>query len=76
MPVFRCLVNISGYCIDSAHRSPGPDNPTYSSPGGVRVLGIPSPTSCSLDPRICGFFITWKEECRRYAATNASSEPS
>ncbi len=63
MPVYRCINNQSGYCS--------------TTPTGEKVsLGVPTALaietgyvdhfvtgSCTLDPRNCGFFVSWKEVC-------------
>ena len=64
MPGYRCLSNQSGYCQDPSRQDQHAGGPAISSVGGVHVLQVPSNTSCSLDPRNCGFFITWEEVCR------------
>ena len=64
MPGYRCLNDQRGYCKDSEHRTPSPDNPTIVNAGGVHTLKDVTPTSCTLDPQKCGFFASWKEVCR------------
>ncbi|GAI51488.1 unnamed protein product [marine sediment metagenome] len=64
MTKYRCLNNLFGYCKDSEHRAPSPENPTFVTAGGVHTLKDTTPTSCTLDPRNCGFFIFWDEACR------------
>lgn len=66
---YRCLIDLSGYCSDIAHRQPTPADPTFTTAGGVKVLDPHHSVRCTLDPRNCGFFISWKEECRRATKT-------
>ena len=62
---YRCTVNQSGYCQDTDGRRPAPVDPTFTTAGGVKVLDPHHSVRCTLDPQNCGFFISWKEECRR-----------
>ncbi|MBA7536773.1 hypothetical protein ES705_29037 [subsurface metagenome] len=59
---YRCLINHSGYCQDPSRQDPYAGDPACSTTDGLHVLRVPPHTSCTLDPRICGFFITWKEK--------------
>ncbi|MBA7532463.1 hypothetical protein ES705_24696 [subsurface metagenome] len=60
---YRCLQDNSGYCSDPGRQETCAREPSCETIDGVHVLHVPSPTSCTLDPQKCGFFITWKEVC-------------
>ncbi len=65
MPGYRCINNLTGYCTDPDRQNPCAREPSCENIRGVYVLQVPSSPSCYLDPRNCGFFISWQEECRR-----------
>ncbi len=58
MPGYRCLNNQSGYCQDPCRQDPHAGGPACSSTGGVYTLIDTTPTSCTLDPQKCGFFVS------------------
>ncbi|MBA7553021.1 hypothetical protein ES705_45603 [subsurface metagenome] len=74
---YHCRVIYSGSCSDPAmkpRKSPGAFPKT---PRGVFVLTANVAKNCELDPATCGFFTSWKEECRRYQdARQGGSPPS
>ena len=61
---YRCFNNLFGYCKDPSRHDPYAGGPACSTKWGIPVLQVPSSTSCTLDPLNCGFFISWREECR------------
>jgi hypothetical protein len=65
MPGYRCLNAQSGYCKDPGRQDPRAGGPACTTIDGVYVLQAISPISCTLNPRNCGFFITWHQECPR-----------
>jgi hypothetical protein len=69
MPVYRCLNDQAGHCSDPGRQDPYAGGPACSTIAGVHVLQVPSPTSCTLDPRNCGFFISWHQECLNIGVT-------
>ncbi len=71
MPDYRCLNDQAGYCKDPSRQDPHAGEPACTTVGGVHVLQTPSPTSCTLDPRNCGFFVSWQEECQAFGASQA-----
>jgi hypothetical protein len=68
MPGYRCINNEMGYCQDPGRRGRATADCSDISHAGVFVLQDLSPTSCTLDPRNCGFFITWHQECQALEA--------
>ncbi len=71
---YRCFIDKSGYCTDPDRRNPGPAGPIFFKAGDVTSLSALTPTKCPNRPRVCGFFISWQEECRR-ALGPATPEP-
>jgi len=65
---WRCSNAPSGYCTATSRLAPVPPNNTFTTSRDGRVLDTLSTQRCILDPQTCGFYISWKEECRRHAA--------
>ncbi|MBA7521984.1 hypothetical protein ES705_14105 [subsurface metagenome] len=63
---FHCHNSCSGSCSDpkKEHRRNYRDG--VQTPTGVMFTQPFVSRACKLDPATCGFFISWKEERRRY----------
>jgi hypothetical protein len=64
MQGYRCIKDCFGDCRDPSRQGTATADCSDIGHPGVHVLQGTSPCSCTLDPRNCGFFITWKEICR------------
>ena len=63
--MLRCTINKFGYCSKPIPWNIQRSVPTMTIDHGVHILNVPSTPQCHLNPRDCGFFVSWKEECRR-----------
>jgi hypothetical protein len=62
MPGYRCLNNQAGYCKDPSRAGGSTADCSDIGHPGVHVLQVDGLTGCTLNPRNCGFFLSWNEE--------------
>ncbi len=67
MTVYRCLMDWAGYCKNPDRQGIVTADCSDIGHPGVHILQTPSSFKCPSNPPECGFFITWKEDSKRYA---------
>jgi hypothetical protein len=72
----RCLVDPFGYCSNPDLQPAEGSGSSYRLVHGVSVLNERPEKRPSCDPQSCGFFLSWKEEARRYNDSKASPASS
>ncbi|MBA7521986.1 hypothetical protein ES705_14107 [subsurface metagenome] len=72
---YHCRVIWSGFCSNPAMKTRNSPGAVVKTPRGVMVLSPNQADSCDLVPATCGFFTSWKEECRRYQDTRQGGTP-